>query len=419
MAKKVLILSVTAGNGHNACAKGVIEKLLAEDSSLEIKKVDLLKDYSSKFNAWLVDKGYNIAIGKLPKVFDWFYNFYKKRASYKRYSAPSHSTCLTMLEGLYKEINDFKPDVIFCTHFYGAMAITELRLVYSIPCKVVVTNLDYVNSPFWECGIGVDYFAVPNNDFVQESIEEGFSENQLQVTGLPVGEKFLETIDTVEARRILGLKENVFTVMIIFGGGHWNGGYKIFKQLVSCFKTEEVQIIMINGRNKNSFNKIENTQFSDNITVCNVGFTDKVHMYLSACDVVINKIGGPSATEIINKLKPMIITENVFGQERYNLKYLKQKNIAYSFKNKKQLKQIVFKFKEDKNFYNSVVENISKFRVNGIDKLAKLILSSPTAQYDNDYINNVNYGDIRKNVKKALKIAYKQEKIAYKAKKTH
>ena len=44
--KKILILSVTAGNGHNACAKGMKEKLESFPDT-EVKIVDLLKAFST------------------------------------------------------------------------------------------------------------------------------------------------------------------------------------------------------------------------------------------------------------------------------------------------------------------------------------------------------------------------------------
>ena len=40
--KKVLILTVTAGNGHNACAKGMKRKL-ESTGDCEVKIIDVLK----------------------------------------------------------------------------------------------------------------------------------------------------------------------------------------------------------------------------------------------------------------------------------------------------------------------------------------------------------------------------------------
>ncbi len=52
--KKILIFTVTAGNGHNACAKGMKNKLESMGQDIEVKLVDLLKSYSTALNTgWL------------------------------------------------------------------------------------------------------------------------------------------------------------------------------------------------------------------------------------------------------------------------------------------------------------------------------------------------------------------------------
>ena len=416
--KKILILTVTAGNGHNACAKGMLNKLKEmEGDNIEVKIIDLLKTYSSKLNVWTADKGYSLAMQLLPSIYDKFYNLYKRKPAYKRYSCAGQGIALSTMAGLYKEINEFKPDVIYSTHFYGAIALTDLRLVYEVPCKVIVSNLDYVNSPFWEACVGVDCFAIPNEDFIGECEEEGFKREQLYPLGLPVREQFIKDTKKEDARKELGLENDIFTVMVIFGGGHWGGGLKIFKMLASAYKNEKIQIIMINGRNKASYDTIEKMKLPENIKVVNVGFTDKVDLYMSAADATVTKLGGTSATEMINKLRPMVVTKKVYGQERHNLTYLTKKGITSSFKNKKELKKVLDKLRDDKEYYQSVVENEAKLRTNGIDNVAKLILNQPNAVYNDEYIKNIDYSKVLKNVKKALKQANKQTIKEFKRKK--
>ena len=71
--KKVLILTVTAGNGHNACS-AAMKKKLEELGEVEVKIVDLLKTFSTKLNVWVADGGYNIAVSKLSKLYNAFFD---------------------------------------------------------------------------------------------------------------------------------------------------------------------------------------------------------------------------------------------------------------------------------------------------------------------------------------------------------
>ena len=417
MKKRILILSITAGTGHNACANSMKRKLESLDDA-EVKIVDLLKSFSTKLNVWVSDKGYSLSVGKLLPLYNAFYNHYKKAAPEKRYSCSSQKTVVSTLNGLMKEIMDFKPDVIYSTHFYGAIAVTDLQLVYKLPCTTIVSNLDYVNSPFWEAGIGVDYFAIPNEDFIEECIYEGYSREQLLPIGLPVDERTLERLDKSEARKKLGLEDGVFTVMVMFGGGHWNGGFKIFNELVAALKGRKAQIIMVNGRNEESYKKIEHMHFDKGLKVLNVGFTNDVPLYLSAAGVILNKFGGTSVTEMINKSLPMLIIEKMAAQEQYNLDYMKEKGVALSFKNGKELKQNILKLMDDPELLKSMSEKTKELQKNSIDMLAKFILNSPAADYSELESRNIDFDRVEKEVKKQLKIADKSSRAHNKDKKT-
>ncbi len=413
---KVLILSVTAGNGHNACAKGMKEKL--EQSGVTVKVIDMLKEFSTPINAWTADKGYNLSVAKLLPLYNAFYNLYKQAKPENRYKCIGQGIPITTLRGLYKEINTFQPDVIYCTHFYGAIALTDLKLCYKLPCKTIVSNLDYVNSPFWEACIGVDYFAIPHEDFIKECIEEGFKAEQLIPTGIPVKAEFFNEIDKTDARNQLGLEQDVYTVMIMFGGGHWGGGAKVFEMIAKNFK-KDIQIIMINGRDKAGYDKIEKMKKSlpKHVRVCNVGFTDRVDLYMSASDVIVDKLGGTSATEIINKKLPFVVTRELPAQEEYNLDYLEEKGFARSFENKKELISHLEELMDEEK-RKVIIDKLSLFRRNGMEELAKLILAQPKAEYDENYIASLDYKKVENNVKKALASAHKEVMKEVKTQKT-
>ncbi len=409
MKKKVLIFTVTAGNAHNACANGMKKKLLNIDSEIEVKVVDLLHSYSNWLYSWLADGGYNWAVSRALWGYDKFYNMYKRLKPVHRYACPAQGTSLSTVDGVMKEIWDFEPDVIYCTHFYPAIAITDLRLVYDIPCKVIVLSLDYVNSPFWEAAIGVDYFAIPNEDFIEECIEEGFTLNQLLPLGLPVNESSLEKIEKSEARKQLGIDENLPTIMVMFGGGNWSGGFKIFNNLLKVVGERKVQILMINGRDNKSFKKIEKMSFSDNIRVVNVGFTDQIYLYMSASDFILSKCGGASVTEAMNIGLPLLVTTKIPAQEKYNLKYMEDKGVSLSFNNKKELEKHVSSLLDDSEKLNEMVENTKFFRKNAIGDLAEFILEQPDADYTALKNSKIDFDKIKRIVRKYVRYANKQE----------
>lgn len=407
--KKILILTVTAGNGHNACAAGMKRKL-EENGGVEVKVIDILKCYSSRLNVWLADNGYTFAAKRAPKIYNFFYEHYRHTDPKKRYSCAAQGAAVSAVKGLLKEILCFKPDVIYCTHFYGAIALTDLKLSYPLPCKTVVSNLDYVHSPWWEGAVGVDAFAIPNEDFIGDCIRLGFKRGQLLPFGLPVDGRTLEKTDKSEARKSLGLRDGAFTVMIMFGGGSFGESYKTFKQVLKALKGKTAQIIMINGKNEKSRKKIAEIKPAAGIKVLNVGFTKEVPLYLSAADLVINKYGGTSATEIINKGCPALITENLAGQENHNLAYMKKKGVALSFKNGKQLKERLLYLYGNPQVLREMSKNCGPLKSDGINLLADYILSQPKADYSEILNSDIDFEKAVKTVKTALKAADKAER---------
>ncbi|MDE6586677.1 MAG: glycosyltransferase [Clostridia bacterium] len=405
---KVLILTVTAGNAHDACAAGM-KRELEKKGNCTVKIINLMDICPNRLNAWYSTGGYRFAVGKVPAFYDAFYKMYEKRSPYARYSIPSQGTILSVIPRFLKEILKFKPDVVYSTQFYGSVLITDLKLIYDLPFKSVTSTLDYAICPFWEAGVGVDYFNIPNEDFIDDCIYKGYKKEQLLPLGVPVDGRTLEKTDKKAVRENLGLDGNVFTVAVMFGGGLWQGGYKNFKQLVKALKGRKAQIIMINGRDEKSFKKINRLEFPEGIKVLNLRYTEDVPLYLSAADAVVNKAGGASVTEIVNLGIPMLVTEKLIMQEKYNLAYMKKKGVALSFKNAKTLKQNILKLMDDFDARREMSENTVALRKDAAGELAHFILSQPEADYS-AFEDKVDLTTAKKQVKQALKRADKKEK---------
>ncbi|MGN1200791.1 MAG: glycosyltransferase [Candidatus Caccovivens sp.] len=400
--KKVLILTVTAGNGHNSAANAMKNKL--EENGYEVKVVDIIKEYTCKLNSWVVDKGYNIAVGHLRPIYDMFYDAFLKYDVRKAPTCPAQASVKELSGKLLQLIYDFEPDVIYGTSYYCGMALSNLKRVYKIPAKTIVCMLDYVVSPFWEASIeGVDYLTLSNEYFRQELLDKGFDNSQLECTGIPVGEKFGNFVDKCEARKKFGLKEDLFTVFIFYGGGHWHGGYSVLKTLVKHFK-EPLQIVIVNGHDEKTKLKIDKElkHYPSNLHIKNIGFSKEVDIIMSASDVMIGKGGGLSTTESINKMLPLVATTKLPGQEYYNVKFLEQQGVGFTFKNKKALLTAIKNLYKNPEKLKDMSANLSKFRTNGLQKIFELIVRQPNANYT-QIDKNVNYSKVNKMVNRARK----------------
>lgn len=400
--KKVLILTVTAGNGHNSAANSM--KNMLENAGVEVKIVDIMKELTSKLNAWTIDKGYNISVGYLRPIYDIFYNKYLK-SDVKKANVCGAQTSVKNLNGkLLKIIYDYQPDVIYSTSFYGGVALANLRRCFELPSKNVSCMLDYVVSPFWEATVdGLDFLTLSHEDFRSELIKKGFGSEKLIVTGIPIHAKFDNIMDKTEARKQLGLKD-MFTVLVFYGGGHWGGALKVFKTLKDNID-KEIQIVVVNGHNKKAKEKIDKMKLPKNIHLKNIGFTKEVDVIMAASDVMIGKGGGLSMTETINMKLPLIATKKLPGQEYYNVKYLEKKGTGLIFNNSKDLIKKIEKLYENPELLASMKEKLGEIKAEVVGagkKLFDLIMSMPKADYSK--INkDIDFGKVNKIVNKKRK----------------
>lgn len=409
--KKALILTVTAGNGHNACAKAMAAQLTK--AGVEVKIIDFLKEWSDGKTVWTVDKGYNIAVANFLPTYNASYRRLNRRPPERRYMIGwVQKVALSAIEPLLKEVYAFQPDIIYCTHVYPAIALSDLRMFTPVPAKIYVTTFDFTLCPFWECCIGVDYINLATEDMRQELVRRGYKEEQFVCCGVPVDEKFLAPIPKDEARAKFGMQKDLFTVMIMFGGGQWNGGYKLLRQVVRALRGVPAQIVMINGHNKHEKEKIDKKlkrgAFKEH-KIVNVGFTNEVEQYMAASDVIVNKLGGTSATECINRLLPVIAARKLLPQqEADNADYLSERGAVLTYRNQKELNECLWKLRNDKEFYEGMRAAMEKLRKGGVKALAEHALAQPRADYSQ--IKPVPETRLKQFVTKLLKQADHAEK---------
>ena len=407
--RRVLILTVTAGNGHNACARAMAEEL--ERAGTEVKIIDYLKAWADRRTVWMVDRGYSLSVAHALRIYNRSYRWLKRRPPEERFRRKfAQKIALEGAEGLLREVYAFCPDVIYCTHFYPATALTDLRLLVPIPAKCYVTLLDYSFNPFWECCIGVDHLNLPTSDLTEEALRLGYRRGQLLYSGIPVAAKFAPA-DRRAARREPGLDGNAFTVMVMFGGGQWSGGYTIFRQVVRAVQDAPVpvQIVMLNGRNEADRRRIarESAQGKfGGVRVHSVGFTDRVELYMAASDAIVTKLGGTGATECINRGLPIIAAAKLLPrQEADNAVYLREKGAALLYRNERELREQLTALLTDESLRGRMLTAQRAMAGGGVRELAAHIMAQPFAGYgeEPDFLH------LRERIAAAMKRALREE----------
>lgn len=323
--RKYLIITVTAGEGHNSMAKALREKL-EQDKNNIVKVIDIFKAYGRPGKVLFINDGYlNACKYALP-----LYNLVFRNMQLIDPNEKNKSIAQTWLEYetplLLNDIYSFQPDVIIGTHFYSGIMITNLKKRFKIPAKVVSLLTDYTVHPFHECATGIDYLITPT-EYLHPQLEfKGYRSEQLVPLGIPVREEFSKEQYKSDARKELDIDENMFTCTISIGGGGFGGSEKILKKLLKI--ETPIQIIVVNGRNKEAYKRIENiVEYNDTPhKIVNYGFVNFMSTIMSASDCIVGKCGATVLNEALNKRRVLILNDKLAQQEYDNMMYLNANN---------------------------------------------------------------------------------------------
>ena len=320
---KILILSCNTGGGHNSAAAAIKEYFDFKDIFCEIR--DALA-FDSKLKSEFVSKSNMLLYKKVPKLFGASYRFLENPHSKSGNESLIYSFIKRGTEKLYTYLNENKFDAVICTHVFAGMMMTELRKQYNISVRCYFVATDYASYPGIE-EVEMDTYFIAHKNLIPDYINYGVSEEKLIPTGIPIKRAFYKALSKERAREFLGFSQDKKVILLMGGSLGCGPIYKFGKQLLQSMP-EDAKLVVICGSNEKLVKKFESLSSDKNLRV--VGFTNKMNIYMDACDVVITKPGGLSSTESSTKLLPMILMGDSIGCETRNLDFFLSNEFAVS-----------------------------------------------------------------------------------------
>ena len=321
---ETLIISMTCGEGHNQIAKALKNELEHRGENVKIIQ---LYGFSEK-EVKKQNKLFLNACKYIPHIYERIWLNLRKRNP-KKQSSVMNGVIKDCKDYILKEIEEFKPNNIICTHNNSGAVVDYLKRnnLISKDIKTYAVAFDYCLCPYWETCTNLDYIITPHEFTHQSFIERGFKEEQLSPFGLPVDTKFTKKMDKTQARQELGLDENLFTVVLYSGGNCLSPASTIVKQLVKS--NLPIQIVAICGRNQKEFDKVNQIIKKKSLkNILNIGFCTNIDVVYSAGDIVFTRGGGMGLTEQINKQIPFILREKLIINERINKKLFSEMGLG-------------------------------------------------------------------------------------------
>ncbi len=344
---KVLILTVTAGHGHTQAAKVVMEYL--EGYGVECAILDTL-DYINPILGESVDKGYLYSTRFTPYFYGKLYDLVDNRDKPDGKFSFSHIMNKILSKKLITVLDDYKPDVVVCTHNFAAQIISYLQRKGAIDTRSIGIVTDFTIHPFWEDAV-LDYYVTANELLNNQAAKKGLDVSRILPIGIPIHTKFAKKISKQEARQILGIEDKL-TILIMSG----SMGYGNLEDAIMDMDTMDMdfQIISICGNNKSLKKKID--QMITRKKVYNFGFVDNVDIIMDASNCIITKPGGLTTSESLAKKIPMIIINPIPGQEERNAEFLLNNGLALMATETFPVDEAIYQLMNNKHRVKSLVE---------------------------------------------------------------
>jgi processive 1,2-diacylglycerol beta-glucosyltransferase len=374
---KVLILTISAGQGHNQTASAIAESL--KSKGVDCTVLDAYK-YINKFLSESVEKGYLLSTKYTPLVYGRAYRLLelKEKRRHSNFFNVGRFTNNVMGKKLLKYIENYNPDVVISTHIFAALTMTHFSARVSNVINIGIIT-DFTVHPFWE-DTEMDYYVTATSLLNYQCEKKGIEEERVLSFGIPIQKKFSKSIPKLEARRILGV-DNKPTVMVMMG----SMGYGNVRRIVSRIDVLELdfQVICVCGKNERAKRSVEKLNFRHK--VYNYGFVDNVDVMMDASDFIITKPGGLSMSESLAKGVPAILVNPIPGQEDRNLEFLLNNGLAMAATSTFPIDEAVYhlfinRWRWDKNHESTALVR----KPNASDDLSDFIIGLKTGKNKND-----------------------------------
>lgn len=316
MRPDILILAARFGDGHMRAAKAIAYHLLSQHDDLSVGLLDYYGFVNPKLDH-TIQWAYLTSVRRVPWLWRWFY------VSTQRIDPSSTTQALLNrigMERFYEAIRPRPPKVILSTYPTAAGVVSTLKRKRLLNVVNYVVMTDYGVHSQW-IHEGVDRYFVGGEDMVEELKHRGVDPRQVEVTGIPVDDRFSQPVDGAAVLRRLGLSADRPTVLYMGGSYLPPGRYERVLAALDRIAPPH-NLIIVGGRDPARQQAAEAFARQSRHPTLAFGFRDDVHELMAASTLLITKAGGLTVTEALCRGLPMVIYRQIPGQEDENARFL-------------------------------------------------------------------------------------------------
>ncbi len=315
----ILILTASAGAGHNMAARALQHALVAALPRGVIEVHDILESAHPLFRR-LYAGGYATIIRRAPALMGLLYEAFDRpnRPLRDRLRAGLQ---VAGLRGAIRYILRRRPRLIVNTHFLAAEIVARLRREGRLACPHATVTTDFEAFRLWVQEPTERYYVATDLGRAYLTAS-GVPAERIRVSGIPVRPAFLAPLGRVEARRRVGLEAEQPVVLVVCSGL----GVRRSEGLRTALRAlpPEVQIVVVAGGDERVRARLARAPGVGRV----LGYTERMHEWMRAADVLVSKPGGLTTSEALVCGLPMVIVHPIPGHETRNSDWLLEHGAA-------------------------------------------------------------------------------------------
>lgn len=320
--KKVLLVTLATGGGHNYAAASLETRL--REAGLETVRLDPFREGDRALDL-LISSGYETLARRSPALFGQIY-----RTSDVD---PINENAIRLIKRkcerrLLARIRAEGPDLLVSTHPILTFILGDLRREnrLSVPLMAVIT--DYRGHHTYTARHPeVDAYITGSLHTTRDLVRRGVPEHKIFAYGIPIRPEFHQPPGPAD-------RDRRFTILLMGGSMGARLMEQVLRHLVRM--PESLRILAVCGRDRVLEQRLSrrtaagDTGEGKEITV--YGFTGEIARLMDQSDLMISKPGGLTVSEAIARRMPLLIPYFIPGQEEENAEFLEEAGAALRVK---------------------------------------------------------------------------------------
>jgi UDP-N-acetylglucosamine:LPS N-acetylglucosamine transferase len=299
MPPRILILTASVGEGHDAPARRLADQLRAERPDVVVETEDCLAAMGRAVSA-VSDNAARVVFFRFLWLWDLGFWMFAGFAMTRR--ATQFLLVRFGARGLLHLISSHHPDIVVSTYPHATEVLGRLRKAGRLPVPVCAVITDLAGLRYWATP-GADLHLVTHPESIDEVRTIAGDETKVHCVHGFTAPEFLVPRELFDARHALNLDPGAKIVLV--SGGGWGVG-DVEGAVREVLSVEGVdQVVCLCGHNAELRSQLER-DFAGDGRVRVEGFTDEMPDWLAAADALVHSTGGLTVLEALMRGCPAI-----------------------------------------------------------------------------------------------------------------